>query len=136
MNRSRKCLAALELAAIMGEGVVPLHCHSALYLDLALEEVNGRFEKLLSAEGVEEKLAQQIMSIFRSRFGDLVYGNVVVDEQGPTGSLTLEKLSDQKLCEVTHLRATVPAEVRRKHERALAMAYGRPPDGKHSDEKP
>nr|XP_050033674.1 uncharacterized protein LOC126530443 [Dermacentor andersoni] len=119
----------------MGDGVVPLHCHSALYLDLALEEVNRRFEKLLSAEGVEEKLAQEIMSSFRSRFGALVYGNVVVDEQGPTGSLTLEQLLEEKLHEVAHLRATVPAEVRRKHERALAMTYGPPPDGKNSDEK-
>lgn len=135
MHRPRECVTVSQRSASMDDDVAPLHCRSALYLDLTLEEVNRRFEKLLSAEGVEEHLAQEIVSRFRSRFRDLVYGNVVVDEQGPTGSLTLEELLEQKLREVAHLRSTVPAEVRRKHERALAMVYGRPPDGGKPDTK-
>ncbi|XP_037508230.1 uncharacterized protein LOC119384013 [Rhipicephalus sanguineus] len=123
------------LTADMDDGGAPLHCRSTLYLDVTLEEVNRGFERLVSASGAEERLAQEIARHFRSRFRDLVYGNVVVDERGPTGSLTLEELLEDKLREVAHLRSTVPAEVRRKHERALAKACGRPPDNEKTDPK-
>ncbi|KAL1439560.1 hypothetical protein MTO96_010092 [Rhipicephalus appendiculatus] len=123
------------LTADMDDGSAPLHCRSTLYLDVTLEELNRGFERLVADSGADERLAREISRHFRSRFRDLVYGNVVVDERGPTGSLTLEELLEDKLREVAHLRATVPAELRRKHERALAELCGRPPDGEKTDPK-
>lgn len=125
-DASYMVLAALT--ADMG-GDAPLHCRNALYLDVTLEELNRRFERAVSYSGADEKLAREICRHFRSRFRDVVYGNVVVDERGPTSSLTLEELLEEKLREVAHLRAMVPAQVRRKHERALAELCGHPPDG-------
>lgn len=119
----------------MDDDGASLHCCSTLYLDVTLEEVNRGFDRLVSGACADEQLAQEITRQFRSRFRDLVYGNVVVDERGPTGSLTLEELLEQKLREVAQLRSTIPAEVRKKHEHALAKVYGRCSNDERTDAK-
>ncbi|XP_077516874.1 uncharacterized protein LOC144127814 [Amblyomma americanum] len=100
---------------------VPLRCNNALFVDLTLEEAFRRFDQLLAEECAEDELAMAIRSHFRSQFRDLVRGNVVVEEEGPAGCVTLEELLEEQLRIVARLRATVPALLRRRSEQAAAQ---------------
>lgn len=91
-----------------------VRCCSALYLDLALDEVCRRCDKLFDSRNLDADVAQSGKTRLRSLMNKLVYENVVFGEGEGPDRLTIEWLIEEKLREVSALRVTAPARIRRR----------------------
>lgn len=92
-----------------------VRCSSALYLDLVLDEVSRRWDKMFdSQKKLDADVAQDVRTRLRSLMHKLVYEIVVFGEGEGPDSLTIDWLIEDKLHELSGLRVTAPARIRQR----------------------
>lgn len=108
-------VADYSFTSIMEENAdTAVRCTSALYLDLALDEVWRRCDKMFDSRNLDADVARAVKTRLRSLMRKLVYETVVFGEGEGPDRLTIEWLMEEKMREVSVLRVTAPARIRRR----------------------